>query len=66
MTVIPPKLTTTDRLLRAMGKKRGVVVPGDGKPYTYYQLQKESFFKALFRPAGKNLPPGYTDIFDLM
>ena len=66
MTIKKPKPATADRLLKALGKKRGVVLPGGGEPYAYCRLRKESFLKALFRPAGKDLPPGYTDIFDLL
>ena len=66
MTVELPKPTIADRVLKAMGKKRGVAIPENTDQYAHYQAAKESFFTALFRPAGKDLPPGYADIFDLI
>ena len=65
MTIRTPKLTLSDRLLKALGKKRGIALPEKTDPYAYQKLMKESFWKALLRPAGKDLPPGYTNIFDL-
>ena len=63
MTIKIPELTVADRILKALGKKRGVRVPRSAEPYSYSRLKKESFWKALLRPAGKDLPPGYVDIF---
>jgi hypothetical protein len=64
MTIKIPGPTMADRLLKAMGKKRGVTIPDSTDPYAYYRMKKESFWIALLRPAGKDLPPGHVDIFD--
>lgn len=69
MTIVIPKPVLFDKVLRLFGKKRGVAVNGEtAEPtgiQTYYAPKKESALKALFRPSGRMLPKGMTDIFML-
>ena len=62
MTVIPPKLTIGDRILKLLGKKRGMIIQKNLHPYDYAIAGKESFFKALFRGKNEDLPNGMIDI----
>ena len=59
-----PEKSVADHLLKLAGKKRGIIVPPNDRE-GYYQLQKESFWKALVRPAGEPLPSGVVDFDDL-
>ena len=69
MTIKLSEYSLADKVFKIIGKKRGVIIPSDeyGKfgPYSYFVAKKESFFKALFRPANKSLPNGMVDINDL-
>jgi hypothetical protein len=69
MTIVIPKPDLIDKLLRLIGKKRGVVVHGEttdpNSTQTYYAPKKESPLRALLRPACKPLPNGMIDIFTL-
>lgn len=69
MTILRPKEEWTDRLLRGMGKKRAVSVPvefdRERLSGAYLQCIKESFWRALVRPAGKPPPTGWVYISDL-
>ncbi len=69
MSVIIPKPNTFDKILRCLGKKRGVFISGNQKdkfgPYLYEELKRESFFKALLRPEKEKLPEGSVDIYSL-
>jgi hypothetical protein len=66
MTIKIPKKTIGDRVLKALGKKRGVQIPAETHkqfgPYAYATAQKESFLKALLRPKDEPLPDGMVDI----
>jgi hypothetical protein len=66
MTIKIPEKTIGDRVLKALGKKRGVQIPADAHkqfgPYAYATAQKESFLKALLRPKNEPLPDGMVDI----
>lgn len=69
MTIVIPKPDFVDRLLRVLGKKRGVAVHGEttdpDSTQSYVAPKKESPLKALFRPSGESLPDGMIDIFTL-
>jgi hypothetical protein len=69
MTIVIPKPNFIDRLLKFIGKVRGVMVRGEnGDPnstQTYYAPMKESVLRALLRPRWKALPEGMIDIFSL-
>jgi len=66
MTIKIPKPNFVDNFLKAIGKKRGVLISPEvydkfGQ-YSYAFAQKESFLKAFFRPASQSLPDGMVDI----
>jgi len=67
MTIVIPKPGLIDKLLRRIGKKRGVVVQAEtmdpSGTQIYFAPKKESALKALRRPSGKALPEGVSDIF---
>jgi len=62
-----PQLSLADKLLRILGKKRGLLFPsGQYKkfgPYAIGMAGTESFFRALFRSKNEDLPDGMIDIF---
>jgi len=64
MTIQIPKPGLTDKILKTIGKKRGVIIPISEYdrfgPYIYAVAKKENFFKALFRLAIKNCPMGWS------
>lgn len=66
MTIKRPKRSIADRLLHALGKKRGIILPDksheDYGPHVYAVAEKECFWKALLRPKGESLPQGMTDL----
>lgn len=69
MTVKLPEANFFDRILKFFGKSRGVMIPPDiqnkyGR-YVYARAKRENFWKALFRPKGKELPKGFVDINSL-
>ena len=70
MTIKLPEPGFADKVLKSLGKKRGVIIPSDQydkfAPYSYAIAQKESFLKALFRPANKSLPNGMVDVYTLI
>ena len=63
MTIELPKTTFLDRLLTLIGKKRAVRFPFELYdklgPYVYAVAQKESFWRALFRPKNQDPPKGW-------
>jgi hypothetical protein len=69
MTIKIPKKTTGDRVLKALGKKRGVHIPAETYkefgPYAYATAQKESFLSALLRPKNEPLPEGMVEFDSL-
>ena len=69
MTIVIPKPGLIDKLLRRIGKKRGVVVQAEtmdpSGTQTYFAPKKESALKAMRRPSGKALPEGMSDVFTL-
>jgi hypothetical protein len=69
MTIVIPKPNFIDKLLKFIGKVRGVMVRGEkGDPnstQTYYAPRKENLLRALLRPRWKALPEGMIDIFSL-
>ena len=67
MTVKLPEPNFFDRILKLLGKSRGVMIPTDihneyGR-YVYAEANRENFWKALFRPKGRELPNGFVDIY---
>ncbi|MBN2232037.1 MAG: hypothetical protein JXR25_13295 [Pontiellaceae bacterium] len=70
MTIKIPAPSVADRLLRMLGKTRGVIVAEPGNrfpsmPYATFRGTREPFLRALLRPAGRPLPEGMIDIFSL-
>jgi hypothetical protein len=69
MTIRIPKKTIGDKVLKALGKKRGVHLPTEGYkqfgPYAYATAKKESFLRALLRPKDAPLPEGMVDFDSL-
>jgi hypothetical protein len=61
--ISPP--TLADRILRVMGKRRGIVIPTEIHkkfgPYVHSTAVRESFWKALLRPKDAPLPKGVID-----
>lgn len=69
MTIRMPQASLLDRLLKLIGKKRGVRFP-DGAmeqfgQHVYAKAVKENFWNALLRPSGQPLPEGYIDLFEI-
>lgn len=68
MTIKLPDPSVLDSFLYFLRKRRGVVIPKESYrnhgSYAYVTGQKESFFKALFRPKNASLPYGMIDIFE--
>ena len=66
MTIKIPEKTIGDKVLKALGKKRGIQIPAETYkefgPYAYATAQKESFLRALFRPKDEPLPEGMVEI----
>ena len=57
-----PERSFADSVLHLCGKQRAVFVPTDGVNgdiRTYRRALKESFWKALLRPRGTELPRGW-------
>ena len=67
MTIRMPRTSFGDRVLKALGKKRGLRLPTEAYeklgPYVSAVAQKESFWRALFRSKNTGLPDGYVDLF---
>jgi hypothetical protein len=68
MTIKLPETNIFDMFLHLIGKKRGVFIPN--KAYNNYGHhvyaigKKESFWKALLRRKGVDLPNAMVDLFD--
>jgi hypothetical protein len=69
MTIVIPKPNLADKMLKRVGKMRGVTVRRENGPpnpdQTFYAPRKESFLKALLRPRQEALPEEMIDIFSL-
>ena len=67
MTIRLPQISFGDRILKTLGKKRGLRLPSEAYeklgPYVSVAAQKESFWKAFFRSKNADLPDGYVDLF---
>jgi hypothetical protein len=67
MTIVIPKPNLIDRLLRILGKRRGVALRVEGidpnGTQSYYAPKKESVLRALLRPSGRCLSDQMIDIF---
>ena len=66
MTIRLPNQNIFDRFLKLLRKKRGIKLPGEAYEkfgqYAYVKAYKESFWRALFRSRGEDLPDGYIDL----
>ena len=62
MTIHIPEKNIFDKILSCVGKKRGLVIPDkrydEFGHYVYFQVDHESFWKALIRPVNAPLPKG--------
>ena len=69
MTIRMPQISLGDRVLKALGKKRGLRLPTEAHekfgPYVTAAAKKESFWKALGRRKDADLPDGYVDFYEL-
>lgn len=67
MTITMPRLNIFDKILKSMGKKRGVRYPVEAyEKYgrsAYIKATKENFWKALLRSNNKELPEGYINLY---
>ncbi len=68
MTIKIPEPSLADKVLKILGKKRGVIIPSEELekfgPYSYSTAKKESFLKSFFRSANESLLKGMVDIHD--
>ena len=68
MTIRIPDPTIGDKILKLLGKKRGIVLPEEPYkkfgPYVYIEAKKENFWNALFRSKNAPLPENVVD-YDL-
>ena len=66
MTIRIPDPTIGDKILKLLGKKRGIILPPEPYkkfgPYSYIKAKKENFWKALFRSKNAPLPENVADI----
>jgi hypothetical protein len=69
MTIKLPQPSMGDKILKLLGKKRGIKVPSEVYerfgPYVYATAKKEPFWKALLRSADEELPEDMIDVFYL-
>ena len=67
MSVNVPEPNILDKLLKRLGKSRGVIIPKDAHQYhgkdTQIFCKKESVFISLRRPRNHQLPEDRADIF---
>jgi hypothetical protein len=70
MTIKMPRPTTGDKILKFLGKKRGVILPVESYenygPYASSKAIKESFWKVFFRSKNSPLPENVIDLDSLM
>jgi hypothetical protein len=71
MTIRMPKEGLPDKILKALGKKRGAKIPAGifkkfdpQKVDVYATAQKESFWKALLRSKNEELPDEFFNLYD--
>lgn len=68
MIIKRPTPDILDRLLHVLGKKHGLIIPDKAHeqygPHAYVVARKESFWRALFRPKGRDLPEGLVDLME--
>jgi hypothetical protein len=66
MTIRIPDPTIGDKILKLLGKKRGIILPVEPYkkfgPYAYINAKKENFWKALFRSKNAPFPDNVADI----
>lgn len=67
MTIVMPEPNIVDKILKFIGKKRGVIFPDKAiekyGEHVYAKAYKESFWKALLRPGSQELPEGMVNVF---
>ena len=67
MTIKMPDPTIGDRILKSLGKRRGVIIPSDSYnkfgPYVSLRAKKENFWRALFRHRNAPLPENVMDLY---
>ena len=67
MTIRLPQISFGDKMLKALGKKRGLRLPTEAYekcgPYVSAAAQKECFWRALVRAKDADLPDGYVDLY---
>ena len=67
MTIAMPQPGFADKLLKMLGKRRGVIFPDTAVEkygqHVYARAYEESFWKALLRPGNRELPEDMVDIF---
>ncbi len=65
MTIRFPDRNISDKILKYLGKKRGLILPKDysDQPgrHVYAKAIKENFWKALFRPKSVQFPENVID-----
>ena len=65
MTIRNPDPTIGDKILKFLGKKRGIILPVNSYekfgPYAYAKAIKENFWTALFRSKNAPLPENLID-----
>ena len=70
MTIRMPQISFGDRVLKVLGKKRGLRLPTEAYekfgPYVSVEARKECFWRALVRAKDANLPNGYVDLFSFV
>jgi hypothetical protein len=68
MTIKRPTPNILDRLFNGLRKKRGLIIPDKAHeqygPRVYAVARKESFWGALFRLKGRDLPEGMVDLME--
>ena len=69
MTIRIPETNFADKILKFLGKRRGVKFPSEAYEkfghYVSAKARKENFFKAFFRTKHKKLPEDMIDLYSL-
>jgi hypothetical protein len=67
MTIVIPEPNTADKILKFLGKKRGIIFPDKAVEiygqHVHARAHKESFWRALLRPGNQELPEDMVDVF---
>jgi hypothetical protein len=69
MTIRIPETNFADKVLKYLGKRRGVKLPAKAYekfgPHVSAKASKENFWKALLRTKHKELPDDMVDLYSL-